>query len=115
MPYTTQGLMTAADMADLADLYDLDLEEREARAEEEAMEDAHAEHADNCRACQEEAQQRETGARVALAMDEARRELEKAIQKALGLGLIQAPQGLHQMRVHLEEGLEKARTALSRI
>lgn len=112
MTYTTQGLMTAADQADLYDLYDLGAGLDEARAEEEAMEDAHAEHADQCRACQEEAQQRETGARVALAMDEARRELEKAVQEALRIMPL-AYSG--PTRKVLEEGLEKARTALSRI
>lgn len=83
MIYTTHGAMTPADMADMADLYDWNLEAREAQAEEEAMEDAHAAHADQCRACQEEATQRETTARVALQMDIARRALEEGLDDAL--------------------------------
>lgn len=83
MIYTTHGAMTQADLADMADLYDWNAGQDEERAEEEAMEAAHAAHADECRACQEEASERETGARVALQMDTARRALEKAVQIAL--------------------------------
>lgn len=112
MTYTTQGLMTAADMADMADLYDLNLAEREGQAEEEAMEEAHATHADQCRACQEEDGQRETTARVALGMDTARRELEKAVQEALKGHRGQMSRAATDI---LEAGLEASRKALRSI
>lgn len=108
MIYTTHGAMTAADMADMADLYDWNAGAQEAQAEEDAMEAAHAAHADECRACQEEASQRETTARVALQMDTARRELEKGIQDALGLLGTQEP-GVPE---RLKEALAASRKAL---
>lgn len=112
MIYTTHGAMTPADLADHRALYDLDLEAREAQAEEEAMEDAHAAHADQCRACQEEADQRETTARVALQMDTARRALESAVQVALKVMPL-AYSG--PARLALEEGLAKSYAALRSI
>lgn len=39
MPYTTQGYMTAADMADLADLYDWNAGQEEEELEEDLEED----------------------------------------------------------------------------
>lgn len=106
--YTTQGAMTQADLEDLRELYDLDLEAQEAQAEEEAMEKAHEAHADQCRACQEEAAQRETGARVALQMDTARRVLEKALRDAT----IWLPPVARQ---DAERALEEAREAIRAI
>lgn len=110
MLYTTQGLMTSADMADMADLYDWNAGQEEDRAEEEAMEKAHEEHAADCRACQEEATQRETGARVALAMDDARRTLEAATWKALAYPSLPLP-----VRRELEKALRASQAALRSI
>lgn len=111
MIYTTQGLMTGADMADMADLHDWNAGEAEAQAELQAMEDRHADHAEKCPACQEEDSQRVTTARSAVAFDKARRALEEGVREALK----DAGPLPWRVREALERGLKEARAALRSI